>query len=93
MASKEATWMNTSARRGAQGSRKCHNLVPRERRDVERQLFLSDLETLLELPGLERHGAAVGRPLVPLAGRPRPALRSRERPARGPGRGRGRPPT
>jgi hypothetical protein len=39
-------------------SRQYHNLVPPRARDVERQLFLSDLETLLELPGLERHGAA-----------------------------------
>jgi hypothetical protein len=44
---------------GAPGDvRQYHNLVPPRARDVERQLFLSDLETLLELRGCARHGAA-----------------------------------
>jgi len=34
-----------------------HNLVPPTARDVERQLYLTDLETLLELLKYERGGA------------------------------------
>jgi hypothetical protein len=43
---------------GPRHFRHYHNLIPPTARDVERQLYLTDLETLMELLRWERGGAA-----------------------------------